>query len=189
LGGGRQPGVVTTLGAELRQVGASRRALGCVAWFAVGFHSGRNARKRVVGKCRDARVPPSGVRVVFRHVTAIDDPENEGCHLAPPSGGARGDGISRRRSCGSPSGGTLKYVRETNFLEGSEHFFLSRGLAGNTSARAILTWPGHTGMSSRVFALRLGTSRDFEGKRCERTLRGRRTASERYGGGDVRPVG
>jgi hypothetical protein len=87
---------------------------------------------------------------------------------------------------GSPSDGTLKYVRETNFLEGNEHFFLSRGLTGNTSARAILTWPGHTGMSSRVFALRLGTSRDFEGKRCERTLRGKVRLKD---GGDVRPVG
>lgn len=105
LGGGRQPGVVTTLGAELRQVGASRRALGCVAWFAVGFHSGRNARKRVVGKCRDSRVPPSGVRVVFRHVAAIDDPENEGCHLAPPSGGARGDGITPSIVVGVPAMG------------------------------------------------------------------------------------
>jgi len=38
------------------------------------------------------------------------------------------------------------YVREKlDFLEGNERFFLSRGLTGNTSARAILTWPGHTG--------------------------------------------
>lgn len=138
-----------------------------------------------MGKCRDARVPPSGVRVVFRHVTAIDDPENEGCHLAPPSGGARGDGITP--SIVWESQRWDSQVREGNyFLEGNEHFSLSRGLTGNTSARPILTWPGHTGMSSRVFALRLGTSRGFEGKRCERTLRGKVRLKD---GGDVRPVG
>lgn len=94
------------MGAELRRVGASRRALGRVAWFAVGVSFRSECEETgIVGKCRDARVPPSGVRVVFRHVTAIDDPENEGCHLAPPSGGARGDGITPSIVVGVPAMG------------------------------------------------------------------------------------
>jgi len=90
-----------------------------------------------VGKCRDARVPPSGVRVVFRHVTAIDDPElsqNEGCHLAPPSGGARGDGItpsivweSQRWDSQVPEGNFLEGIRGTSSLVGVSRGIRARG--------------------------------------------------------------
>lgn len=109
MGGGRPRGRSsrTALWAELRQVGPSRRAAarGGALRGAVGFHSGRNARKRR-GGMRAFAVTGRGAfpPAIRKERTKVD-------HLAPLEGGARGDGITRRRV--SQRWDTLTY-----FLEG-----------------------------------------------------------------------
>lgn len=115
LGGGKARGAVsqgTALLGELRQVGPARRtaASGGARRGAVGFHSGRNARKTAR---RDPLPLPSLAEVGFP--PAIRKERTKVYHLAPLRRGTGGAGSRRAASCRGrpPSGGRDTLLRGT----------------------------------------------------------------------------